>query len=57
MTVLGICHSSFPHAHVFFVGLHPGAADDESESSLPGDRVRKLNSQPNARGSKSNPNR
>lgn len=38
-------------------GLHPGGADDESESSLPGDRVRKLNSQPNARGSKSNPNR
>ncbi|KAK3927256.1 Guanine nucleotide-binding protein-like 1 [Frankliniella fusca] len=41
------------------VGLQRGggAADDESEGSLPGDRIQKINSQPNVRGPKSKPNR
>lgn len=32
-------------------------ADDESESSLPGDHVQKINAQPNARGARCVPNR
>ena len=38
-------------------GLAPGGADDESESSLPGDRIQKINAQPNVKGARSNPNR
>lgn len=39
------------------LGLHHGGADEESEGSLPGERVHKINAQPNPRGSRSNPNR
>lgn len=38
-------------------GLYRTTADDESEGSLPGDRIQKINAQPHLRGPKSNPNR